>query len=554
MNEPRGVLASLEQKVGEEPGLVALHAVDPDGSAAILTYRQLYDAALRVGAGLLDRGITPGERVIVSLPTCADFFCVYLGCLLTGIVPAVVAPPRMAPGPGDTTGIASATRTLGARWVIVRELHDGLTAGALALEAITARSLVEHPRTQAAHAHDGDATAHLQGTSGTTSTPRWAIVRHRNITANVAAIAHVVGHREDDVLVTWLPMSHDMGLIGVSYAWYRGIPVVAADPANFIRNPLSWLELISRHGGTLSPAPNSAFQACARVAKLRPPKHLDLARWRVALCGAEPVHAATLSDFHQAFGRFGLRRETLRPVYGLAEATLAVTLSPATRPFHVDRIDASSCASGTTIRAAGERREREIAMVGCGRVIPGHELRIVDGAGHDVGDGVVGEIEFRGASVVDGYFGIDGGGSLVRDGFLRTGDLGYLRDGELFVTGRSKEILIVNGRNFSPLQIEATLERALGASFTPAVVAVEVPDEQLRSGALHLLLDGRIGSGVEARVRQTLEDAFGLRGVSLHWVAGGHIPRTTSGKIRRFACRDLVMQGLPAAAPVQQSA
>jgi fatty-acyl-CoA synthase len=549
MNEPRGVLAALEQKVGEYPGLVAVHAIDPDGIAAILTYRQLYEAASRVGAGLRDRGIAPGERVIVSLPTCAEFFCVYLGCLLTGIVPAIVAPHRMAPGPGDTTDLVSAARTLGARCVIVREPREGSAP----LEAITARSLVEHPLTRAAHAHDGDAIAHLQGTSGTTSTPRWAIVRHRNIAANVAAIADVVGHREDDVLVTWLPMSHDMGLIGVSYAWYCGIPLIAADPANFARNPLSWLELIGRHGGTLSPAPNAAFQACARVAKLRPPKHLDLARWRVALCGAEPVHAATLSDFHQTFGRFGLRRETLRPVYGLAEATLAVTLSPQVRPLRVDRVDASSCASGATVRAAGERRGREIAMVGCGRVIPGHELRIVDGAGHDVGEGVVGEIEFRGASVVEGYFGIDGADGLVRDGFLRTGDLGYLRDGELFVTGRSKEILIINGRNFSPLQIEATLERALGTSFTPAVVAIEVPDEQLRSGSLHLLLDGRIGNGVEARVRQTLEDEFGLRGASLHWVAGGHIPRTTSGKIRRLACRDLVMQGLPAA-PVQQSA
>jgi fatty-acyl-CoA synthase len=199
----------------------------------------------------------------------------------------------------------------------------------------------------------------------------------------------------------------------------------------------------------------------------------------------------------------------------------------------------------------------EVAIVGCGRVIAEHELRIVDGAGHPVAEGVVGEIEFRGDSVVDSYFGIDPNPGLKRGEFLRTGDLGYLRDGELFVTGRSKEILIINGRNFSPLQIEAALEQALAAPFTPAVVAVEAADEQLKSGALHLLVDSRLGGGdrAAARARQTLEEVFGLRGATLHWVAGGHIPRTSSGKIQRLRCREIVTalrRTKAAAAPVSQ--
>jgi fatty-acyl-CoA synthase len=533
----RAVVASLLGTIGRAPNSVGIRALDPDGVVAILTYGELQDAALRIAGGFARMDIGRGDRVIVSMPTCVEFFCVYLACLTTGIIPAIVAPPR---APGTTAnGVGAAVAALGARCVIVREPSPAADADARP-SRIAARSLMASSRADNVDSTGGGDIAHLQGTSGTTSTPRWAVVRHGNIGANVRAIAEVVGRRDDDVLVTWLPMSHDMGLIGVCYAWYWGIPLVAADPRNFVRNPLSWLELISQYRGTLSSAPNSAYQACARIAKLRPPTALKLGHWRVAFCGAEPVHEATLTDFHRTFGPFGLRREVLRPVYGLAEATLAVTLSPPTRPFNVEYVDAATCPPGSDVAPGG--RGAEVAIVGCGRVVPGHELRIVDDAGRPVGEGTVGEIEVRGASVVDGYFGVDNVDCLKREGFLCTGDLGYLRDGELFVTGRTKEMLIINGRNFSPLQIEAVLEKELGAAFTPAAVAVEAPDDELKSGALHILLDSRLGVArdTEVRVRRTLEDSFGLRGVSLHWVIAGHIPRTTSGKIQRYRCRELI--------------
>ena len=555
MKEGRSVLATLRATIDKTPDATAIRAIDPEGATAALTYRQLHDAALRAGQGLMRLGVKRGERVIVSMPTCGEFFWVYLGCLMAGIIPAVVAQARVA-GAAGYSELRSIARTLGARCLVVREVCLESEMSCRGLPVVAARSLLASPGIDSAE--DAEGIAHLQGTSGTTTAPRWAVVRHRNIAANISAIGLAVGHREEDVLVTWLPMSHDMGLIGVSYTWYWGIPLVAADPGIFIGNPLSWLALIGQYGGTLSPAPNSAFQVCARVAKLRPPKNLDLSSWRVALCGAEPVHEATLRDFHQIFGRFGLRREVLRPVYGLAEATLAVTLSPAKQPFRAERVDPASCAPGATVMAS--TGHGEIAVVGCGRVIAGHELRIVDGEGRPVAEGVVGEIEFRGESVVDSYFGVDCDPGLKRGEFLRTGDLGYLRDRELFVTGRSKEILIINGRNFSPLQIEAAVEQALAAPFTPAIVAVEVADEHLKSGALHLLLDSRLRGGdrAEARARQTLEQVFGLRGVTLHWVAGGHMPRTSSGKIQRLRCREIVTGAgkttKAAAAPVSQEA
>ena len=531
-NRP-GVLHALAATADRTPNAVAIHAFDPAGDHVELTYRRLVAEARAVSTGLAQRGLRAADRVILALPTCAAFFPVYLGCLISGVVPIVLPGARTSRASLDSAHIESITGGLSARCVVIRDTAD------LALpDVVTAAELISPDPANVPGEVTMDDIAHLQGTSGTTAEPRWVIVRHRNVAANVAAIGRAVDQRPDDILVTWLPMSHDMGLIGVSYAWYWGIPLVAADPINFIRNPLFWLELITRYRGTLSPAPTSAFQVCSRVAQLRRPSGLDLSSWRCALCGAEPVHDGTLKAFHRAFTSSGLGASVLTPVYGLAEATLAVTISSANRPFRVDRISSTSCAPGAQVEQGDD-----ISVVGCGTAVPDHELRIVDAIGQPVTDGVVGEIEFRGPSVVDGYLGIQRDDQFQRDDFLRTGDLGYLRNGELFITGRSKEILIINGRNFSPLQIEAAVERVLAPHFTPSVVAVEVPDLQLHTGELHLLLDGRLGvagrSDVEARVRRTLDQVFGLRGARLHWVAGGRLPRTDSGKIQRHRCREL---------------
>lgn len=553
-------LSRLAATIARTPEAAALTVLDPDGRETILTYGGLHQRAERTRLRLARVGLKAGDRLLLGLPTSVEFFTVYLACLRAGIIPAVMPAPRPAGDGFEADRIADAAGRLDARAMVT--MVPPASPAPEGVLCVAARDLMESDpgfRDDPADNREtpaAEAVAHLQGTSGTTGRPRWAIVRHRNIAANVRAIGSVIGARADDRLVTWLPMSHDMGLIGLSYAWYWGIPVIAADPSNFVRNPLSWLDLIDRHRGTLSPAPNSAYQACCRVARLRPPVALDLSSWRVALCGAEPVHLATLDAFADLFGRHGLRPEALMPVYGLAEATLAVTLSSPAERYQADWVRGDSLAPGAQVRqqgtAAPSGREGALPLVACGRVLPGHELRVVDGDGRLLPDGTVGAIEVRGASVIDGYWGDDGkgteGDSLIRDGFLRTGDLGYVRAGEIHVTGRQKEILIINGRNFSPLQIEAAIERAVGATFTPAVVAVGLPDAEMASHSLHLLLDGRLGGGgrdrMEALVRQTVDRAFGLRGVRLHWIAGGLIPKTTSGKIRRFQCRDLAVEGM----------
>lgn len=351
------------------------------------------------------------------------------------------------------------------------------------------------------------------------------------------------------MLVSWLPLSHDMGLIGLSYALYHQIPLVLSDTTNFVRNPLSWLEWISQYRGTLSPAPNSAFQMCARLAALRPPRGLDLSSWRVALCGAEPVHENTLVQFTRAFAASGLNRVTPVPVYGLAEATLAVTISDIRAPFMVDHVDADAVASRGVATPAEPDGEHSLSLVCVGTVVDGHELRIVDENGTLLDDRQVGEIEYRGPSVIDGYWHNDiANADLKRpDGFLRTGDLGYLADGRLYVTGRKKDLLIIGGRNFTPNQIESFVEAVAKSTLTPAVIAVGVPDQTTGTEALHLLLDTRLADEdsrrpLEARIRESLASAFDLTGVRMHWIAAGRLPRTTSGKIQRFQCRELIRE------------
>lgn len=530
------------------PHRVAARVVERSRQEHALTYGELYRMAATAAAGFAARGIGPGDRVAIALPASRDFLATYLGALHAGVIPLVVHEPKAGRLDLYAGHLGHLAQAMEAGLVLAPEEVAQALAPLLPVPVATAPSLragIRITRPPPVHA-DPDGIAHLQATSGSTGTPKLATVRHSNIVANIRAIAERVRHRPEDVLVTWLPPSHDMGLIGLSYAFYQGIPVVLSDTANFVHNPLSWLQLISRHGGTLSPAPNSAFQMCARLARLRPPADLDLSRWRVALCGAEPVHESTLRQFQQAFGRFGLPEATLLPVYGLAEATLAATLPETGGPFSVDRVDADLLASGGRAEPREEGDPRGLASVCVGTAIPGHELRVVDADGSPLPDRAVGEIEIAGPSVVPGYWRDEEATAAGRrsDGYLRTGDLGYLVEGRLHVVGRHKDLLIVNGRNYSPNQIETLVETVARSAVTPACVAVGLPDPQTRTEALHLLLDTRLAAeedeaGVEQRIRDALADVFGLGGITVHWVAAGRIPRTTSGKVQRWFCRRL---------------
>ncbi|GAB2809868.1 AMP-binding protein [Streptomyces daliensis] len=552
------VIDALLDSARHTPDRPAFRVIERSEEEFALSYADVHRLVGQAVAGLAAHRIGAADRVILVLPTSRDFLSVYLGCLYAGVVPVVVPEPmdgRTAHYAAHLRGLAEHARAghviTSPEWE--KELQPLLTTPVLTPDTLRAASpapdpppaSLDPPRATAA------SPAHLQATSGSTGTPKLAMIRHGNITANVRSIAEAIRGRPEDTLVSWLPLFHDMGLIGISYALRARIPMVLSDPVNFLRNPLSWLRWISRYGGTLSPAPSSAFHMCVRVAKRRPPDGLDLSAWRVALCGAEPVPESTMRDFQETFAPFGLSGTTLCPVYGLAESTLAVTISDVGRPYSVDRVDAAALAArGRAVpRPADDPRTTGAMCVG--RALPDHTLRVVDADGAPLPDRTIGEIEVAGPSVVDGYLpepdvAEEAADPLTReDGFLRTGDLGYQVGGELYVTGRRKDLVIIAGRNYVPNQIETFVEAVTRSPRTPAVVAVGLPDPMLRTEQLHLLLDERLADGrdrrdITARVSDALAEVFGIGGVAYHWIRRADLPRTTSGKIQRHLCRKLI--------------
>jgi fatty-acyl-CoA synthase len=543
------VVHAFGQRLLDQPASVLIRLVASDGAVTDLTYAALHDKAIEIVAGLRERGVQRGDRVVVALPTSAEFFAIYLGCLFSGVLPIVVPATRGNINPDHYCGqLSPLLMFIQAKLLVLPAAGIEDIRGRVPTPVVSSDELASSSGAapDLDLAPPPDSIAHLQLTSGTTGMPRAAVVRHGNIAENVAGIGLGIRHRDDqDVLTSWLPMFHDMGLIGISYSLYWNCPLVSTDPMNFAREPLRWLRMISELGGTLSPAPNSAFQLCARLAERRPVQGLDLSRWRVALCGAEPVQPATLRDFTRIFAPHGFRPEVLLPVYGLAESTLCTTMPDPDAPPSYDRVDAEALHThGRAEPAASEARAVELTCLGT--PLRGLEVRVVDDQGQPRAPRELGEIEIRGSSVVDGYWGMPGADARPA-GFLRTGDLGYLADGNLYVSGRSKDIIIVHGRNFASVSIEAEVEAAIASPLLAGVAAVGVPDPRSQTEAVHIIIEsGELPRpdqpAEELRVRQRLDAALGLTGVTIHWVPKRWIPKTTSGKIQRQRCRTKIGQ------------
>ena len=523
--------------------------------AFALSYADLYQDACRIAKGFKELGFVAKDRLIIALPTSRAFFAVYLGALFTGVIPIIVPVPQRSWDrkfyAGKLEKVAQAVET---RYVlvssVVQEENERCPFSRLTLVTVEKLSHYGTVPNLGLAITEAD-IAHLQATSGSTGTPKFAIIRHGNIAANVHAIGVAIQHSTEDSLVTWLPFFHDMGVIGISYALFWQCPLISMDSRNFIRNPISWLRLITRFGGTLSPAPNSAFQVCARLAKRRRFEDLDLTSWRVALCGAEPVHEDTLQQFYAAFKPYGFRETALLPVYGLAEATLATTIPDVNRIPFIESIDADAMESNRRCIPPTSESKRHLRMVSVGNAIPGHQVRIVTENRFPAEERVIGEIELSGPSVIDGYWEDSQKTSTLKrdDGFLRTGDLGYQADGQLYITGRQKEILIINGRNLIPAQIEAVVEQVIERPITRGVAACGLFAPDAKTETLHLIIESRVfppenQATLEASVRMALEAVFGLSGVAIHWVAKGQIPKTTSGKIQYYRCKNLITKTL----------
>ncbi|MCB1749200.1 MAG: AMP-binding protein, partial [Gammaproteobacteria bacterium] len=418
----------LAWHVAHNPHRPHIQFYDDYTDGAVLSYADLHAAASALGAALQAHGLEPGERVALMLPTARSYFVAFYGTLLAGGVPVPIYPPLRRQQLEDH--LRRQSRILvNCRAAMLVTTGDALTMARLLTAQVEslrhvfeAEALERSGGMLEAVARQADDLAFVQYTSGSTGDPKGVMLSHANLLANVRADGAGMGATPDDVFVSWLPLYHDMGLIG---AWlgslYHGVRLVVMPPLTFLARPERWLWAIHRYGGTLSAAPNFAYELCVQRIRDADIEGLDLSRWRIAANGAEAISARTLDAFCSRFVRYGFRREAMFPVYGLAECSVGLAFTPLGRGPRIDRIDRERLArDGRAQPAAADCADAAaIAVVACGLPLPGHQLRVVDEADREVPERVEGRVQFRGPSATRGYFDRpEETARLIRDGWL----------------------------------------------------------------------------------------------------------------------------------------
>lgn len=543
--------------------------------SSTLTFAELYAAGQRCATELARLGVPPGGRVSLMLPTSRAFFISYAGILLAGAIPVPIYPPFRADRIEEYASRQSAILNNAEVCLLLTFRRAEAVAKLLkprvrSLDAVLdAEKLIESadkappPAPGALPAHltgsrirKGSDIALLQYTSGSTGDPKGVTLTHENLLANIRAIAEAVQLKPDDVGISWLPLYHDMGLIG---AWltllHGGTPLAVMSPLSFLTRPERWLWAFHKHRGTIAAAPNFAYELCVRKIAEKEIEGLDLSSWRAALNGAEPVNPETLERFEERFSNYGFRREAQLPVYGLAEASLAVTFPPLGRGPLVDHVDRESFTSqGRAVPM--EEGAASISFVSSGKPVPRHEVRIVDDAGNEVPDRTEGFLWFRGPSATRGYFnnpaatekifpqGIPADGEFA---WVNSGDRAYRAEGEVFVTGRVKDIIIKGGRNLYPHEVEELAARAEGVR-KGCVVAFGLKDEGTGTEKLIVVAESREHSSaksaqITAAVTENVSQGLGLPPDRVELIPPGSIPKTSSGKLRREETKQLYIAG-----------
>jgi len=516
--------------------------------------RQISFAAL-VGAvedharALAAAGTRQGERVGVIVPDPESFLVAFLGLARLGAVPVPLADAATIRDPARwVVHCAQILRAAGAtRLILGRERgeagpHLAALCPGLVVHVLEDMSQKTGPDLPDPDSFAADEPAFLQFTSGSTGRPRGVRVSHRAIAANTHAIM-VDGLQSgpDDVGVCWLPLHHDMGLIGFVLAPLRyRVPVVFMTPGAFIKQPRRWMEAVHRFRGSITFAPNFAYVLALRRAPGL--TGLDLSCLRVLGCGAEPIHAPALHAFLAHHAPAGLRPHAILPCYGLAEATLAVSFVALDEPLHVDRIAAADYHADGHARPARDD-EPELRFVSCGRPLPGHEILIVDDAGAPLPERRVGHILVRGPSLGDGYeHDPEASAAAFTPQGLRTGDRGYLANGELHVTGRSKDLVILHGRNYDPQDIERVVAELPGVR-DGKVVAFTRPGPDSEALVLALEAHTREPAELAQQIRGHVARSLGLTVAEVVLLPTSALPRTTSGKLQRGLTRELHLRG-----------
>ena len=468
----------FEWHLQHQPERVLITLYEDADSSVDLSYADLHRDAVALASGLHALGIGKGDKVAIMLPTGREFFAAFFGALFAGGVPVPLYPPaRPSQLEDHLKRIARILLNAQARVLVTVERAKPL-AHLLRAQVEALRSVVTVADLLRSHAAPAEASAalfvrptlmasdvaFLQYTSGSTGDPKGVILTHANLLANLRAMWRASKISSADTFVSWLPLYHDMGLIGACLGGLTiGFRVVLMSPLAFLARPARWLETIHKHRGTVSAAPNFAYELC--LAKLADADldGLDLSCWRLAFNGAEPVSPDTLERFAVRFARCGFAREALTPVYGLAENSLGLGFPPVGRGPLIDRIDRAALAQGGVATPARPDDAQPLRIVSCGLPLPGHELRVIGAGGRELPEREQGQVQFRGPSSTQGYLNNPAANQGLFDGdWLNTGDLGYMAAGELFLSGREKDIIIRGGLNIHPQELESAVANIAG--------------------------------------------------------------------------------------------
>ncbi|MBI2379440.1 MAG: AMP-binding protein [Gammaproteobacteria bacterium] len=545
----------LDWHCARHPERCHLQMDDGERAGLALSYGELRRQARCVAQGLANRGITPGEPVALMLPTEADYFPCFLGILLAGGIPTPLYPPAHYTALADylerQLGILDNCQArlllvppvLKARAGLVRSLASGLRA------LVTPEELLAAPEAELLPCPAPGDIALLQYTSGSTAAPKGVILSHAQLLANIRAMGQAAGARPNDVFVSWLPLYHDMGLIG---AWlgslYHGCLLVLMAPQDFLARPARWLWALHRYRGTISAAPNFAYELCLTRIAEEELQGLDLSAWRLAFNGAEPVSPETLQGFQARFAASGLRPDAVLPVYGLAEACLGLSFPPPGRPARRLCVDRDALQTGGRVEPARDDAPGRTCLLSCGLPLPGCELRIADAQNRELPEWRQGRVQFQSPGATSGYYrNPQASARLFQDGWLETGDLGFVAGGELYITGRGKDLIIRAGRNIHPQDLETAIGRLPGMRRGRVAVFGSMDPRQ---GTERLVVMAETRER-EAAALQTLRQA--VNAVVLEHIAmppdavalvpPGSVLKTSSGKLRRAACRELYESG-----------
>ena len=518
-----------------------------------ISYGVLTEKARSAARGLRELNIAAGDRVAIMLPTGESFVTAFFGALYAGAIPVPIYPPARVTQIEDHLRRQAAILANAGATVLIAPPALRTAAGLLhslveSLSVVTSvDELPDSAETALPRIDRPNDTALLQYTSGSTGAPKGVVMTHANLLANIRALGMAMGASAADVFVSWLPFYHNMGLIG---AWlgslYFAAPLVVMSPQSFLLRPERWLWAIHRHRGTLSAAPNFAFELCLRNIEDSAIEGLDLSSLRLVANGSEPVSAATLRRFLDRFGRYGFRAEAMAPAYGLAESAVALTLPLRGHPPVIDRISRRALAEAGVAETVDDAAAA-IELVSCGEPLPGHEIRIVDDTEHELGERREGRLQFRGPAATRGYF-RDAAKTreLFSGDWLESGDLGYIAGGNLFVTGRTKDIIIRAGRHIYPSEIEEAVGEIPGLE-KDGVAVFGSHDPRSGTERVIVLVETTAPPDAHPALRQHIAEAtIGMLEAppeEIVLVAPRTLPKTASGKLRRAAACELYESG-----------